>query len=95
MRQTIGADESQTRDEGLYDYAAREPKAPPSPKNRKNDNIGIPSRRGSRCAEMQQLVRQFEKRAYDMFRQNLVKGTSHLSLGQEAVATGSDGDETR
>ena len=38
--------------------------------------------------EMQQLLRQFEKRAYDMFLQNLVKGTSHLSLGQEAVATG-------
>ncbi len=26
--------------------------------------------------------------AYDLFLQNLVKGTSHLSLGQEAVATG-------
>ena len=29
-----------------------------------------------------------EKRAHDMFLQNLVKGTSHLSLGQEAVAAG-------
>ena len=26
-------------------------------------------------------MRQFEKRAYDLFMQNLVKGTSHLSLG--------------
>jgi pyruvate dehydrogenase E1 component alpha subunit len=33
-------------------------------------------------------VRVFEKRAYDLFLQNLVKGTSHLSLGQEAVAAG-------
>jgi acetoin:2,6-dichlorophenolindophenol oxidoreductase subunit alpha len=32
--------------------------------------------------------RQFEQRAYDLFMQNLVKGTSHLSLGQEAVAAG-------
>ncbi|MQA04183.1 MAG: pyruvate dehydrogenase (acetyl-transferring) E1 component subunit alpha [Streptosporangiales bacterium] len=31
-------------------------------------------------------LRRFEKRAYDLFMQNLVKGTSHLSLGQEAVA---------
>jgi len=33
-------------------------------------------------------ARVFEKRAYDLFMQNLVKGTSHLSLGQEAVAAG-------
>lgn len=33
-------------------------------------------------------IRTFEKRAYDLFLQNLVKGTSHLSLGQEAIAAG-------
>jgi TPP-dependent pyruvate/acetoin dehydrogenase alpha subunit len=33
-------------------------------------------------------IRRFEQRAYDLFLQNLVKGTSHLSLGQEAVAAG-------
>jgi TPP-dependent pyruvate/acetoin dehydrogenase alpha subunit len=33
-------------------------------------------------------IRAFEKRAYDLFLQNLVKGTSHLSLGQEAIAAG-------
>jgi TPP-dependent pyruvate/acetoin dehydrogenase alpha subunit len=33
-------------------------------------------------------MRKFEKRAYDLFMQSLVKGTSHLSLGQEAVAAG-------
>ena len=31
-------------------------------------------------------MRHMEKRAYDLFLQNLVKGTSHLSLGQEAIA---------
>ena len=33
-------------------------------------------------------VRYFEKEAYDLFLQNLVKGTSHLSIGQEAIAAG-------
>jgi acetoin:2,6-dichlorophenolindophenol oxidoreductase subunit alpha len=42
-------------------------------------------------------IRQFERRAYDLFLQNLVKGTSHLGTGQEAVAAGvsaamADGD---
>ena len=32
--------------------------------------------------------RVLEKRAYDLFMQNLIKGTSHLALGQEAVAAG-------
>ena len=36
--------------------------------------------------ELQYRLRVFEKRAYDLFLQNLVKGTSHLALGQEAVA---------
>ena len=37
----------------------------------------------------QQLeLRYCEKRAYDLFLQNLIKGTSHLSLGQEAIAAG-------
>jgi pyruvate dehydrogenase E1 component alpha subunit len=33
-------------------------------------------------------MRQFEKRAYDLFMKQLVKGTSHLSLGMEAIAAG-------
>ena len=32
------------------------------------------------------VVRLVEKRAYDLFLQNLIKGTSHLALGQEAIA---------
>ena len=33
-------------------------------------------------------VRYLEKRAYDLFMEGLVKGTSHLAIGQEAVAAG-------
>ena len=77
---------SQT-DEGLYDYALREPRLP-RPENRDNDRLDIPLERRLEFYETQQLLRQFEKRAYDLFMQNLVKGTSHLSLGMEAVATG-------
>jgi pyruvate dehydrogenase E1 component alpha subunit len=36
----------------------------------------------------QLALRLFEQRAYDLFLENLVKGTSHLSLGQEAIASG-------
>jgi len=36
----------------------------------------------------QYALRQFEKRAYDLFLENFVKGTSHLSIGQEAIAAG-------
>ncbi len=74
-------------DEGLYDYALREPRLP-APENRDNDRLDIPIERRLEFYETQQLLRQFEKRAYDLFLQNLVKGTSHLSLGMEAVATG-------
>ncbi|HVY83464.1 MAG TPA: thiamine pyrophosphate-dependent dehydrogenase E1 component subunit alpha [Steroidobacteraceae bacterium] len=34
------------------------------------------------------LLRAAEQRAFDLFLQNQIKGTSHLSLGQEAVAAG-------
>jgi len=33
-------------------------------------------------------LRLFEQRAYDLFLENFVKGTSHLSIGQEAIAAG-------
>jgi pyruvate dehydrogenase E1 component alpha subunit len=74
-------------DPGLYDYALRAPRLPP-PENRDNDRLPIALEERLAMYELQQLLRQFEKRAYDMFLQNLVKGTSHLSLGMEAVATG-------
>ncbi|MGD9769569.1 MAG: thiamine pyrophosphate-dependent dehydrogenase E1 component subunit alpha [Pseudolabrys sp.] len=51
-----------------------------------NDDIGEEMR--LKMYRMQVELREAEQRAYDLFLQNLVKGTSHLSLGQEAVATG-------
>src|SRR5258705_8705826 len=51
-----------------------------------NDDIGEELR--LRMYRMQFVLRESEQRAFDLFLQNLVKGTSHLSLGQEAVATG-------
>src|SRR5947208_355186 len=55
-------------------------------KNAANDDIGEEMR--LRLYGSQVLLREAEQRAFDLFLQNLVKGTSHLSLGQEAVAAG-------
>jgi acetoin:2,6-dichlorophenolindophenol oxidoreductase subunit alpha len=54
--------------------------------DRANDDIGLDKR--LELYRLQVEIRDFEKRAFDLFLQNLVKGTSHLSLGQEAVAAG-------
>jgi TPP-dependent pyruvate/acetoin dehydrogenase alpha subunit len=51
-----------------------------------NDDIGEEPR--LRMYRIQVEIREAEQRAFDLFLQNLVKGTSHLSLGQEAVAAG-------
>jgi len=51
-----------------------------------NDDIGLDRRLD--LYRRQVGIRDFEQRAYDLFLQNLVKGTSHLSLGQEAIAAG-------
>jgi pyruvate dehydrogenase E1 component alpha subunit len=58
----------------------------PPAKTAVNDDIGEEIR--LRLFETQVVIREAEQRAYDLFLQNLVKGTSHLSLGQEAVAAG-------
>src|SRR5450432_1897115 len=52
----------------------------------RNDDIGVEQR--LELFRLQVEIRDCEKRAYDLFLQNLIKGTSHLSLGQEAVAAG-------
>jgi pyruvate dehydrogenase E1 component alpha subunit len=49
-----------------------------------NDDIGLETR--LEMFQLQVEIRDCEKRAYDLFLQNLIKGTSHLSLGQEAIA---------
>jgi pyruvate dehydrogenase E1 component alpha subunit len=51
-----------------------------------NDDIGEETR--LEMYRKQVVIREAEQRAFDLFLQNLVKGTSHLSLGQEAVAAG-------
>src|ERR1700724_1277656 len=51
-----------------------------------NDDIGEQTRLS--IYRTQVVIRESEQRAFDLFLQNLVKGTSHLSLGQEAVAAG-------
>jgi TPP-dependent pyruvate/acetoin dehydrogenase alpha subunit len=58
-------------------------KRPPIPVN---DDIGEVLRLA--LYRSQVLLREAEQRAFDLFLQNLVKGTSHLSLGQEAIAAG-------
>jgi pyruvate dehydrogenase E1 component alpha subunit len=74
-------------DPSLYDYALR-PSRPPLDVDHRNEELPIPLDTRLEMYRTQQKIRQFEKRAYDLFMQNLVKGTSHLSLGQEAVAAG-------
>jgi acetoin:2,6-dichlorophenolindophenol oxidoreductase subunit alpha len=49
-----------------------------------NDDIGLEKR--LELFRLQVEIRDCEKRAYDLFMQNMIKGTSHLSLGQEAIA---------
>ena len=49
-----------------------------------NDDIGESNR--LKLWEMMLKLRLVEKKAYDLFLQNLIKGTSHLALGQEAIA---------
>jgi pyruvate dehydrogenase E1 component alpha subunit len=53
---------------------------------RQNDDLDEAKR--LELYRLQVEIRDAEQRAYDLFLQNLVKGTSHLSLGQEAVAAG-------
>jgi TPP-dependent pyruvate/acetoin dehydrogenase alpha subunit len=65
---------------------AKKTDRPPAPSAGINDDIGEALR--LRLYRMQLEIREAEQRAFDLFLQNLVKGTSHLSLGQEAVATG-------
>src|SRR5579863_9027972 len=58
----------------------------PAAKANLNDDIGEENRLA--MYRTQVVIREAEQRAHDLFLQNLVKGTSHLSLGQEAVAAG-------
>ena len=49
---------------------------------------GIDEATRLRLYQLMVELRLFEKRAYDLFVENLIRGTSHLALGQEAIAAG-------
>jgi TPP-dependent pyruvate/acetoin dehydrogenase alpha subunit len=51
---------------------------------------GLVADMGTRTGMYRAMVRAryMERAAYDLFLQNLVKGTSHLAIGQEAIAAG-------
>jgi TPP-dependent pyruvate/acetoin dehydrogenase alpha subunit len=61
-------------------------RAPKLAPNLANDDIGEAVRRRLYVSQLE--CRQIEQKAYDLFLQNLIKGTSHLGLGQEAIAAG-------
>ncbi|MBI4261780.1 MAG: thiamine pyrophosphate-dependent dehydrogenase E1 component subunit alpha [Actinobacteria bacterium] len=75
------------RTDPRYDYALSEPRLPP-PVDESLAEAPIDTEVRLRMWRKLQEIRQFSKRAYDLFLQNLVRGTTHLSLGMEAVATG-------
>lgn len=69
------------------DYAQRASRLPgPVDPNLDHARIDLDIRVGMYRA--QHMLRVFEKRVYDLFMQNLVQGTAHLSIGMEAVAAG-------
>ncbi len=70
-----------------YDYALREPRLPQTFDRAFEDAEIDAGVRLGMYAKLNEL-RQFGKRAHALFLQNLVKGTAHLSLGMEAIATG-------
>jgi TPP-dependent pyruvate/acetoin dehydrogenase alpha subunit len=65
---------------------ARKPKAAAAGGGVPNDDIG--TERRLELYRLQVEIRDCEKRANALFFENLIKGTSHLSLGQEAIAAG-------
>jgi 2-oxoisovalerate dehydrogenase E1 component len=75
------------RTDPRYDYALRESR-PPAPLDTSLADATIPMDVRLGLYRKLQELRQWGKRTHDLFLQNLVKGTSHLSLGMEAIATG-------
>lgn len=54
----------------------------------RNDTLQVDPDKRLEIYRSLQRMRRFEKRAYDLFMRQLVKGTSHLSLGMEAISAG-------
>jgi TPP-dependent pyruvate/acetoin dehydrogenase alpha subunit len=53
-----------------------------------DESVTVDSGRLLKWYEQMALIRQTEKAAYDLFMSGLVKGTTHLAAGHEAVAVG-------
>ena len=68
-------------------YGEHEAVLPPPAQDR-HDGADIDRDTRMRMYRRLQEMRQLEKRAYDLFMRQLVKGTTHLSLGMEAIAAG-------
>jgi TPP-dependent pyruvate/acetoin dehydrogenase alpha subunit len=56
--------------------------------NARSEAPGVDQPTRLRLYQLMVELRDFEKRAYDLFMENLIRGTSHLALGQEAIAAG-------
>ena len=54
----------------------------------KQSSAGVDRPTRLRLYQLMVELRDFEQRAYELFLENLVRGTSHLALGQEAIAAG-------
>jgi acetoin:2,6-dichlorophenolindophenol oxidoreductase subunit alpha len=70
-----------------HEYGAHRAVLPPDAQERHDAADIDPAMRLAMYRKLQEM-HQFEKRAYDLFMRQLVKGTSHLSLGMEAIAAG-------
>ncbi len=70
-----------------HGYGTHQVVLPPTDQTR-HDADDIPLQTRLDLYRSLQEMRQFEKRAYDLFMRQLVKGTSHLSLGMEAISAG-------
>ncbi|CAN5537287.1 pyruvate dehydrogenase (acetyl-transferring) E1 component subunit alpha [soil metagenome] len=70
-----------------HEYGQHAVILPPTEQDR-HDGADIPLQTRIGIYRSLQEMRQFEKRAYDLFMRQLVKGTSHLSLGMEAISAG-------
>ncbi|MCV7322672.1 thiamine pyrophosphate-dependent dehydrogenase E1 component subunit alpha [Mycolicibacterium confluentis] len=69
-----------------HPYGAHPSVMPPQPADHDAAPIDLPTRLA--IYRQMQDMRQFGKRAYDLFMKQLVKGTTHLSMGMEAIAAG-------
>jgi TPP-dependent pyruvate/acetoin dehydrogenase alpha subunit len=70
-----------------HDYGAHAAVLPPADPTR-HDQDPVPQQVRLGLYRKMLEMRLLEKRAYDLFMRQLVKGTTHLSLGMEAIAAG-------